>query len=55
MALDVNFARMNGLGNMILVADMRGRADSVRPAKLTGDLPPFPLAWAAKQGGGTGA
>jgi diaminopimelate epimerase len=31
MALDVNFARMNGLGNMILVADMRGRADRIRP------------------------
>jgi diaminopimelate epimerase len=31
MSLDVNFARMNGLGNMILVADMRGRADRIRP------------------------
>jgi diaminopimelate epimerase len=31
MAADVNFARMNGLGNMILVADMRGRADRIRP------------------------
>jgi diaminopimelate epimerase len=27
----VPFARMNGLGNMILVADMRGRADRVTP------------------------
>jgi diaminopimelate epimerase len=32
MAADVNFARMNGLGNMILVADMRGRSDRVTPA-----------------------
>lgn len=31
MALDVEFAKMNGLGNMILVADMRGRADRIRP------------------------
>jgi diaminopimelate epimerase len=31
MAADVNFARMNGLGNMILVADMRGRADRIWP------------------------
>ncbi len=31
MAADVNFARMNGLGNMILVADMRGRSDRIRP------------------------
>jgi diaminopimelate epimerase len=31
MTLDVNFARMNGLGNMILVADMRGRSDRVTP------------------------
>jgi diaminopimelate epimerase len=28
----VEFARMNGLGNEIIVADMRGRADSVAPA-----------------------
>ncbi|MFZ2099876.1 MAG: diaminopimelate epimerase, partial [Oricola sp.] len=32
MALDVPFAKMNGLGNLIIVADMRGRADSVSPA-----------------------
>jgi diaminopimelate epimerase len=32
MTLDVNFARMNGLGNMILVADMRGRVDRITPA-----------------------
>lgn len=32
MSLDVNFARMNGLGNMILVADMRGRSDRIAPA-----------------------
>jgi diaminopimelate epimerase len=32
MTLDVNFARMNGLGNMILVADMRGRSDRITPA-----------------------
>ena len=31
MALDVPFARMNGLGNMILVADMRGRAGRISP------------------------
>jgi diaminopimelate epimerase len=31
MAADVNFARMNGLGNMILVADMRGRSDRIQP------------------------
>lgn len=31
MGPDVNFARMNGLGNMILVADMRGRADRILP------------------------
>lgn len=28
----VNFAKMNGLGNKILVVDMRGRADRVTPA-----------------------
>jgi diaminopimelate epimerase len=27
MAIDVEFAKMNGLGNEIIVADMRGRAD----------------------------
>ena len=32
MAADVQFARMNGLGNMILVVDMRGRGDTVTPA-----------------------
>ncbi|MEL6435787.1 MAG: diaminopimelate epimerase [Pseudomonadota bacterium] len=31
MALDVPFARMNGLGNQIIVADMRGRGDQVTP------------------------
>jgi len=31
MALDVPFAKMNGLGNLIIVADMRGRADTVAP------------------------
>lgn len=31
MALDVNFAKMNGLGNRIIVADMRGRADKITP------------------------
>ncbi|MEM9999499.1 MAG: diaminopimelate epimerase [Pseudomonadota bacterium] len=31
MALDVPFAKMNGLGNQIIVADMRGRDDSVMP------------------------
>lgn len=29
MAIDAAFAKMNGLGNAIIVADMRGRADSV--------------------------
>jgi diaminopimelate epimerase len=32
MAADAQFARMNGLGNMILVVDMRGRTDAVTPA-----------------------
>src|SRR5690606_26754543 len=31
MAADVEFARMNGLGNVILVVDMRGRDDVVTP------------------------
>lgn len=31
MAEQVEFARMNGLGNKILVIDMRGRADKVTP------------------------
>ena len=32
MALDVPFSRMNGLGNEILVADLRGRPDRITPA-----------------------
>ena len=32
MAVEVQFAKMNGLGNEIIVADMRGRADRVSPA-----------------------
>ena len=32
MAAEAQFARMNGLGNMILVVDMRGRGDAVTPA-----------------------
>src|SRR5688500_10105743 len=32
MAGRAAFARMNGLGNEIIVADMRGRADRVTPA-----------------------
>jgi diaminopimelate epimerase len=32
MSATVEFAKMNGLGNKILVVDMRGRTDSVRPA-----------------------
>ena len=32
MALDVPFSRMNGLGNEILVADLRGRSDRITPA-----------------------
>ena len=32
MALDAQFAKMNGLGNKILVVDMRGRKDKVMPA-----------------------
>ena len=32
MALDVPFAKMNGLGNLIIVADMRGRGDTIAPA-----------------------
>ena len=31
MALEAAFAKMNGLGNAIIVADMRGRADRVTP------------------------
>jgi diaminopimelate epimerase len=31
MAIDVQFAKMNGLGNQIIVADMRGRADAFTP------------------------
>ncbi|MBB3948992.1 diaminopimelate epimerase [Aureimonas jatrophae] len=31
MSIDVPFARMNGLGNQILVADLRGRADRITP------------------------
>jgi diaminopimelate epimerase len=31
MAVNVPFARMNGLGNAIIVADMRGRNDRIRP------------------------
>jgi diaminopimelate epimerase len=32
MASNAQFAKMNGLGNKILVVDMRGRADKVTPA-----------------------
>jgi diaminopimelate epimerase len=32
MAIEAPFAKMNGLGNEIIVADMRGRADRVTPA-----------------------
>ena len=32
MTENVQFARMNGLGNKILVVDMRGRKDRVTPA-----------------------
>lgn len=32
MAVEVQFAKMNGLGNEIIVADMRGRTDRVSPA-----------------------
>lgn len=42
MAIDVHFAKMNGLGNKIIVADMRGRADKVRSQAaiaLSGDDP----------------
>lgn len=31
MALDVPFAKMNGLGNLIIVADMRGRDGTIAP------------------------
>lgn len=31
MAIDVDFAKMNGLGNAIIVADMRARADRFTP------------------------
>lgn len=31
MAMNVNFAKMNGLGNKIIVADLRGRADKITP------------------------
>lgn len=29
MAIDIDFAKMNGLGNKIIVADMRGRTDKI--------------------------
>ncbi|MDZ7823853.1 MAG: diaminopimelate epimerase [Ahrensia sp.] len=32
MPRDINFAKMNGLGNQIIVADMRGRADKITPS-----------------------
>ena len=32
MTIDIPFAKMNGLGNNILVVDMRGRKDKVSPA-----------------------
>ncbi|MGO4835783.1 diaminopimelate epimerase, partial [Rhizobiaceae sp. 2RAB30] len=32
MTARAQFAKMNGLGNEIIVADMRGRADRVSPA-----------------------
>ncbi len=32
MSATVEFAKMNGLGNKILVVDMRGRPDKVTPA-----------------------
>jgi diaminopimelate epimerase len=35
MAREAPFAKMNGLGNEIFVADMRGRADRVSPAAAT--------------------
>lgn len=31
MAINVTFKKMNGLGNQIIVADMRGRADQIAP------------------------
>ena len=31
MATRAAFAKMNGLGNQIIVADMRGRADRITP------------------------
>ena len=31
MTIDVPFAKMNGLGNRIIVADMRGRSDRIAP------------------------
>jgi diaminopimelate epimerase len=31
MSMTINFAKMNGLGNQILVADMRGRSDRILP------------------------
>ncbi len=31
MTMNVNFAKMNGLGNKIIVADMRGRTDRISP------------------------
>ena len=31
MAIDVDFAKMNGLGNQIIVADLRGRAERFTP------------------------
>ena len=36
MPVDVPFARMNGAGNAIIVADMRGRNDRIQPAAALG-------------------
>ena len=39
MATRAAFAKMNGLGNQIIVADMRGRADRVAPAAAVRSMP----------------
>ena len=43
MAAPAPFAKMNGLGNQIIVADMRGRADRIAPAAERAGNPAFPF------------
>ncbi len=49
MTLSINFAKMNGLGNAIIVADMRGQKGHVAPAAAVAlnakELPPKFKVW----------